>query len=290
MKKIVLSLFGVSAVIIFALTIRLSVAQSDTKPAQTTEPAVTPLPTSLGNFYPPSVDQPVYLFRMLEMADPFAGIVVDLFEDDHENLDANFETFRARYIEVSNLVPEWKEYYPMEPIDNLKKAISTRDKDQIMAAFEEVDRACQQCHYPYMTRVHYAHRWSRFQEIKMTDPLTEGEISFQQLMQSLEVNFTGIGLDVKQGQVENARGQLQAFRARFELLREACTDCHDTERTYFVDEGVTGIFDKLDQALGSSPLDPQMVGRLVQEIGSESCLKCHLVHGPAGLAQLQMAK
>ncbi len=290
MNKIVLFLCAVSATIILALAIGHGKAGTETGPGKEIHPAASHLPASLDGLYPPAADGPVYLFRMIGLGDSFAGIVVDLFENDHDNVKAGFENFRTQYAEVSHLVPEWEGYYPMGPVADLENAISTGDRGKVMAAYQEVGKTCEACHIPYMTKVQHKYHWGNFQEIRIADPLTKEKVTFQQLMQFLDGNFVGIGLDVRQNQVENARGQLQAFRARFGALEGTCMECHDTERYYFVDETVTGMIDKLDQALVASPVDLKAVERLSQGIGMESCHKCHLVHGPAGLSQLQMAR
>ncbi len=54
---------------------------------------------------------------------------------------------------------------------------------------------------------------------------------------------------------------------------------------YYIDENVQNKLDNPGQALSESPINPDKVGMLSQEIGAESCFKCHLVHVPAALAQ-----
>jgi len=44
---------------------------------------------------------------------------------------------------------------------------------------------------------------------------------------------------------------------------------------------VTGLIDKLNTALSGEAVEPQLVGGLLQQIGQESCSKCHLVHVPS---------
>ena len=41
-------------------------------------------------------------------------VVVDLFENDVDHAKADFEKFKAEYLEIAKLVPEWQTEYPMK--------------------------------------------------------------------------------------------------------------------------------------------------------------------------------
>ncbi len=75
-----------------------------------------PPPSILDTMYPPQTEMPVYQMQMMEMAVPMSGILVNLLENDMENVMPNFEFFKAKYTELSKVVPEWENQYPMEPV------------------------------------------------------------------------------------------------------------------------------------------------------------------------------
>jgi hypothetical protein len=142
-----------------------------------------------------------------------------------------------------------------------------------------------------MTPVQHKFHWLDFHEIKVMDPLTQEEVNFPRMMQYLEVSFGGIFVDLEQNQKENCQKQVQGFKARFQTFKETCEECHGTsERKYYVDEDILKTIDKLELTLAGSQYDPKKALSLLQEIGMESCHKCHLVHGPAALAKLQWKK
>lgn len=244
----------------------------------------TTLPSSLENFYPPKGNGPMYFFAMHEMADPSSGLVCDLFENDLDNARANFESFKKGYIAVSNMVPEWKELFPTAPIDELESAMKTGDPQKIMAAIEGVGGVCDACHMQYMPAVQQKYHWGDFSAISVTDPVTKQDMPFKQSMLLMETSFTGAGIDLKQGQMENARMQFAAFASRFRAMSGTCVGCHDSDRMYYVDSRVMGMIDSLGAQLGSANVNPAAVGALFQSIGTESCYKCHLVHIPAAYA------
>ena len=251
-----------------------------------------PPPSSLDVFYPPKTEEPVYLFKMFELGTFFSGIVADLFEKDLQNAKGNFERFKTKYVEVSKMVPEWEKEYPMDPLDELKIALESNDAGKVMPAIEKVGHSCHQCHVTSMAKVQQKYHWGNFEEIKIKDPLANEEVNFAQLKQRLNVNFVGIGLDVEQGQKENAKKQLQGFRARFQTLKDTCQSCHkkEEEMKHYVDQGVFSLIEDMELELSRSAHDPKVVASLSQKIGMESCFKCHLVHIPSAFAKLQWKK
>lgn len=286
-----IAFFLISLLFSLAIDPKLTMAQlqKEVKSELKTADRAPLLPASLDNFFPPKADQPFYLFRMLGMNKSFTGVVVDLLENDVENARTNFEEFKTQYLEVSKLVPEWESYFPAEPLDELGRALETGNQEKVLAAIDQVGKVCTNCHIPNVPKVQYKYFWGDFQSIRITDPLTNREVNNQQLMQLIDASFTGIEVDVEQGQIENAQRHLQDFRARFQAMEETCMNCHDTERHYYVDESVKAMIDKLGQALSTSPDDLSMISKLSQGIGMESCFKCHLVHLPAAAAQRQVS-
>ena len=248
-------------------------------------------PSSLDAFYPPQKKEPVYLFKMFELGTFFSGIIADLFENDLQNAKSNFEKCKTKYIEASKLVPEWEKDYPIDPLDELKMALENGSKGKVMAGIEKVGETCHQCHVSNMAKVQQKYHWGDFGEIKIKDPLTNEEVSFAQLKQGLNVNFVGIGLDVEQGQKENARKQLHDFNERFQALKNTCQNCHKKEEMkHYVDQRVFSLIENMELELNRSAHDPKVIASLTQKVGMESCFKCHLVHIPSAFAKLQWKK
>jgi mono/diheme cytochrome c family protein len=246
---------------------------------------VGPPPSSLDSLYPPVAAAPVLLLRMLELGEALSGVAVDVFEQDVEHARAGLERFRAEYAAVSRLVPEWEAAYPTGPVDALAAAVESGDPEQIGAAFEGVGAVCHECHVVNMAKVHFQYRWGDFGKISLRDPMSGRELSYRQLMQEMETAFVGIGTDLRQQQTENARAQFATFRTRFNLLTTVCVTCHATERKYFIDAGVQQAVQRLGEVLQSDIPNATLAMELAQEIGEESCSKCHLVHGPAALTK-----
>ena len=83
---VVILVFTVAAVL-------LSLATDWADTGQTTKTPVQLLPASLDKFYPPKTENPEYLLAMRKMAEPFAGMLSDLLENDMQNASENFKEF-----------------------------------------------------------------------------------------------------------------------------------------------------------------------------------------------------
>lgn len=242
------------------------------------------LPAALDDLYPPRAKEPIFLIKMIGLTESFGGILSDLSENDLPNALANFQKFKAQYGELSGLVPEWKSLYPSAPVEELGFSLKAGDQNKVLAAVEKVGGVCTACHVENMARVQYRYGWPDFSKIRAKDPLTGEEVNLHELMIFLDINFTGIGANIEQGQAENAQKQFQGFKARFETMAGTCQECHaQDERKYYVDDSVRVMMEELGKAVAGS--SPERAGKIVMGIGMESCHKCHLVHIPAAFAQ-----
>jgi cytochrome c556 len=233
---------------------------------------------------------------MFALSGPFEGIMVDLQEGDIPGVQANFEAFKAQYEKVSGMVPEWTDRFPMEPVEALGQALASGDPAQVGPAMGGVGGVCGSCHMLDLVKAQQKYHWPDFETVELTDPLSGESMHLSDYMMAMAGAFAGVGNDLQQGQVDAARQNFQAFSARFNALAEnACKQCHKDQagkeipRTYFVDDSVMGMIDQLGQAVAANPPNGQAIGQLSGAIGTESCMKCHLVHLPAATAKNRWA-
>jgi len=266
----------------------LSSASLLTKPLANDAPSVASsaaLPASLEKLYPPKAPRPVFLMAMLELNAALTGIAVDVGENDPDGTAANLQRFQERYRHAAELVPEWASRYPTEPVDDLAKVIASGSVEEVFAAVGKVGAVCHECHTATMVPVQLQYHWPDFRSVMVEDPITKHDIDYPSFMQMLNVGLTGVGVDTEQGQPENARAQLAAFRSRMTALKESCDACHDTPRSYFVDDRIDALMTDLAAALEAAAPDPSRVAALNRRIGEESCSQCHMVHLPAAYSR-----
>lgn len=243
-----------------------------------------PPPASLDALFPPQAEAPQFLFAMYGLAGTLEGLIVDLQEQDMEGAQANYERFRQRYTDTAQMVPEWTRNFRMEPVDALGEALASGDPGQVFQAIGQVGQVCSTCHMFNQVKTMHKYHWGDFREVSLVDPVSGEEVVWVDYMFRMAGAYAGIGNDLGQGQIENARMQYEAFAARFQGLAEGCENCHDSPRYYYVDEESQARVAQLGELLAADTPDPQAVGQMLNAIGSETCFKCHLTHFPAARA------
>ena len=245
------------------------------------------VPASLDALYPPQAKQPEYLMRMLRLGSLMTGVAVDLAQQDVEHAAQGFAAFKSDYLEVAALVPEWRERFPVEPVDALGEALASGEPARVGAAFGAVGAVCHSCHLGAMPVVAARYHWPDAMAISATDPVSGKRVSHAEFMHQLDFSLTGITHDLGQGQVEAARAHFEDFRRRFAALAETCENCHGTEeRFYFTDAASASRVEAIGEALNADSPDPAAVQGAVMEVGHNTCFRCHLVHVPAAFAKL----
>lgn len=248
-----------------------------------------PLPPSLDALFPPAAPAPLYLHAKLEMAAALSGIMVDLTERDVSSIAAGYGTFQDRYAKVRAMVPEWTEQFPLEPVRELGAALDSGDPGSVGKAMGRLGAVCSDCHTRTMARVQARYHWPRFDALSVEDPPSHETVGFADFMHRLDAGLVGIPHSMKQGQLENARRSHAALSARLDALADACQACHESERHYFVDASVRTLVADMGRELAKDTPDGAVLARLGQQVGQESCHKCHLVHVPAAMEQMRVA-
>lgn len=264
-----------------ALTALLSftIASAEQPPTHTDGPSS--LPASLDRFYPPQSTRPAFLIAMRELNASLVGIAVELGEGDAQNATTMLGDFVARYSDISQMIPEWSDRYPAEPLAALRAAVEAGDMAAAMASIGQLGATCHDCHVATMVPAHQRYHWPDFAEVMVEDPISETTLAFPPFMQLLNASMVGMGVNLRQGDVEDARVHLEAFRSRMQGLRESCDSCHDSERRYFVDEDIELLLSTISAEMDRQPLDSEAIEHLARRVGEEACSRCHLVHLPA---------
>lgn len=158
-----------------------------------------PLPASLDNLFPPKAPAPVYLLEMFALSGPFEGIIVDLQEQDMPGVQANYQAFKAQYQKMSGMVPEWKDRFPLAPVDALGQALASGDPAKVGPALGQVGQVCGSCHLLFQTKAHQKYHWPDFETVRVTDPVTNESVPWVEYMMRMGGAYSGIGNDLQQG-------------------------------------------------------------------------------------------
>lgn len=285
MKKMVIFFAGI--LILWGF---ISLYSGDKTEASTDPQKENSIPASLDALYPPRAPAPIFLLKMIEMASSLTAIGVNYFESDFDNMQGSFQRFKNVYTELPKLVPEWKEYFSEKNITELEAALNSKDMGKIGPAFEKMGGVCQSCHAVNQTIVQHKYQWDDFSNVTVTDPVGGKDNSFAEFMHQVAFSYDGITTDLMENQLENSRKHFADFKKRFIAMSESCYACHNSERRYYVDEGVMSMINNIGEEIGKEAPDVKKIQGLAEGIGFESCYKCHLVHQPAAYSQYKLRK
>jgi hypothetical protein len=247
-------------------------------------------PKSLDKLYPPQAEEPILLAEMVKLALFFTSISQDALQGDWENAQVGFDNFKEQIIKLSGMIPEWKEHFRMDLVEELGRAVAQKKVPAIMEVSNKKVRStiCGECHDEHRVVVWYRYHWKDFGKITMDDPVLQKTLSFYDFMFELEGSLLGISTDMQQGQPGNAQKTFKDFTARVETLKKACNECHDPnegEKKYYISPDVMGVITDFGVEISKPSPATEKVDALFMGIGMEMCYECHQVHLPAGYIQ-----
>jgi hypothetical protein len=282
-KQTVVALVGIALV-----TALFLVASTPHQPPRRV--VIEPPPKSLDKLYPPQAKEPVLLHEMLKLGHLFNSTNHDVLQRDWENAQRGFAGFKEQIIKLSKLIPEWKDHFKMDLVEELGRVIAQKKIPAIMKLRNGKvgPELCGECHREHRLSVWYRYYWKDFGKVMVVDPISKKKLSYFDFMLRVNGSFEGIGLDVEQGQPENTRKTFKAFTTRMETLKKSCDECHDPKgraKKYYLGSKTAKMIAELEEEISIPRADLKKVQHIIEEIGEEVCYECHQVHWPAATVQ-----
>lgn len=280
--------------------------------ANTGKNVVSSLPKSLDEQYKGSVPGTMsspYLFEMLKMAGFFEGITVNIQEGDIANAKNSFKQFSDEYNKMSKLVPEWKRYFSHRlvtklgedlnmgniavdntgnmAVDNIGNvAVGNIAVDIVMQDIGNIGVSCDRCHEKVMPQVQAKYYWKDFNTVNVNTPM--GNMAWTDAMQVTATGFDGISVNLQEDKRTDAYNSWQLYKTMLGNLKDACNNCHNTPRYYFVSDDVMSKVDQMGADIAGNVAVDAIV--LEQQQLGEDCYKCHVIHQPAQIMKDKMQK
>jgi hypothetical protein len=283
-------LFVLSSFFVLGLQGNNSTSASGQEEPGASEKEPLPSPFShLDKLYPPQAKEPVLLMEMIKLAMFYTSVGHDAAQNDWENAERGFENFKGQSIKLSELSPKWKDFYKMDLVEELGRAVTQKNVPVIREVRKNIGEAiCEKCHNDYRTPVWYRYHWKDFGKIMVVDPLSQKKFPYFVFMTLVSKSFQGIKIDILQNQPANAQKAFKAFTARVEAGKQVCKECHDPkqgESKSFVSPDVMEMIDGLGAEISKPTPAHDKVDGLFMGVGVEMCYKCHQVHMPAAVTQ-----
>lgn len=238
------------------------------------------LPPALDKLYKGSVPETpssTYIAEMFKLADPLVGIGVNVQEGDMANARANFTEFKAQYKTLSKMVPQWKGYWDINPVNQLESDLNNNNVPAIFIDIGKIGQICSKCHGNEMPQVWAKYYWNDFDTVNVSTP--EGNLTWTDAMTKyLDTGFSGIGLNIREGKQQDALNSSILFKTMMLNFKQACNDCHKTPRYYFVSDDDFSQIDEMQHDIETGNFSG---AQNVQIQLGDACIRCHIIHVPA---------
>ena len=237
-------------------------------------------PETLSKYYPPKSKEPKWIQQMHKMSTHFGGVFVNLKEKDFENVDKHADKLVEEYKKTSEMVPEWEEYFDIKAAKEFAIAAKTHDMSKAGKASGRLGKTCGKCHAEQEVSVWTKFHWPSFQKIKVTDPISEKEMGFDDYMSKVSSSFKGVTVNFGEGQYNRSAKALKTFKSQFMELKSTCSKCHTTVdvKRFYVGIDADTAFTGLAKELNAEKPDKVKFWKNIQLLAKTGCKHCHLTH------------
>jgi cytochrome c556 len=241
------------------------------------------LPSSLDKYYKgstPEVPSSEYVGEMFIQAGAFDGMVANLQEGDVANATVQYKVFASEYKNISKKVPEWSRYFDIATVNKLGNDLKRKNVSAAIAySFNDIGiigKTCSKCHEDNQPQVLAKYYWRDFDTVNVST--SHGNLTWVQAMEAMAGSYEGIGVDAQKGNWAQANVNFNQFNELFHDVKDACKNCHDTPRLYYVSDDVMSQVEQLGANVTAMNLPAVLAEQ--QGLGIQ-CYRCHALHMPA---------
>ncbi len=214
--------------------------------------------------------------EMFIQAGAFEGIATNLQQGDMANATASYNAFATEYKKVSQKVPEWKGYFDLAAVDKLGDDLKANNTPSAFQDMGTIGATCSKCHGDHQPQVWAKYYWRDFDTVNVST--SQGNLSWTPAMFALAGAFDGMGANLAYGKQKEANDSFNQYVALYMDIKDACKNCHDTPRYYYVSDDVFAQINQLGQNITAGNL--QNAQKIQQDLAIQ-CYKCHVLHMPA---------
>jgi hypothetical protein len=246
------------------------------------------LPSSLQQYYKGRRNK--YALSMIELGRLMGASFEEAYSKNYNHSLEHFQNFREQYDKISQMVPEWRHYFPQEPLQETEQLIMQKaPPEKIRKATKDVENVCTNCHVYEMFKVQSTYHWKKFSDIYIMNEHGE-DVSFHTVMIDLSNKLAVIPTTIQRKDFEAADLHFKDLSDNFIFLEMSCNRCHHQPREYFVDQRVKAHWYQIGGLIRHRKSDIAAYRRLVDQVYEESCIPCHRVHMPVAFMQLYLEK
>ena len=228
-------------------------------------------PASLAQWYKPENERQVWLHTMFKLRREMQAVRFYSDNKDAKHLEKWAALLSEHYLEIGEMVPEWKKKLDVEALGDLQESAGSNRFQDVSQALDKLSENCESCHKDYRIITATMYRAPDFSLMEIS-PSTSLEMHMEALTQ--QVNLIKIASE--DGMQDVALSSLSDLEKGINVLGETCSNCHKKDTKVYPDETINNTISSLGESLRTGTLKDQ--GRDLGTLAVLACARCHGTH------------
>jgi hypothetical protein len=235
-------------------------------------------PETIKNWYKPTNKRQVWLHTMFRLRRELLAIN-DYSQTQQATLVKKwFQSFKKDYLEIGEMVPQWKQFLDTEKLNNLQRAVEKEEYVKIPKILNTLKNTCANCHDDYQAVTRLLYRSADFEKIKVLDTKTAHKVSYNDAMNGLSNAVNRIKIAMHDNFYSQAIEYLKPLKLQLSALADGCSDCHqqENEQVDYIFTTASPILSELKEALMQK--DNKKARIKLGTFAVKVCARCHSIH------------
>ena len=228
-------------------------------------------PASLAQWYKPENKRQKWLHNMFKLRREMQAVRLYSENNDEKNLEKWVTLLSEHYLEIGEMVPEWKKKLDIKSITNIQKIARSNRLQDMSHALDDLAESCESCHTDYRIVTATMYRAPDFSSIEISS-LTP----YKEHMKELTEQVNQIKIASEDGMNDIALSSLSDLKNGINVLGETCSICHKKDTRVYPDKAIRNTIARLDESLRTGTLKEQ--GRELGTLAVTACARCHGTH------------
>ena len=178
-------------------------------------------PASLAQWYKPENERQVWLHTMFKLRREMQAVRFYAENKDANHLEKWVALLSEHYLEIGEMVPEWKKKLDVEALGDLQQSAGSNRYQDVSQALDTLAESCESCHKDYRAITATMYRAPDFSLIEIS-PTT----SFKVHMKELTKQVNQVKIASEDGMKDIALSSLSGLKKGINVLGETCSNCH----------------------------------------------------------------
>ena len=229
-------------------------------------------PASLAQWYKPENKRQLWLHNMFKLRREMQAVRFYANNKEDGFLQKWAGQLSTHYLEIGEMVPEWKKKLDISLITELREHIKNSSYQDITHALDNLNKSCDSCHVDYRAITATMYRAANFSSIDTPD----GSTSLKEHMKELTRQVNQIKIASDDGMREVALSSLSDLKKGMNTLGDTCSICHKKDEKEYPDDTINNTVIRLEASLVTGTLKDQ--GRELGTLAVTACARCHGTH------------